>query len=189
MRFLYREAQKGKPTMTHDFEEWRSIEGYDGFYEVSSLGRVRSLPRIIKKSDGTEQPVKGRILSQNKTGKTENPKYYAAQIGKNGKSRAMKVHILVAQAFLGKRPDNLVVNHINGDSFDNRPENLEYITNRENISHASKGKYVGVSYYKKTNKWRASMSINGKHTSLGLHNTPEEAAEAYKAALEKQLEE
>lgn len=173
--------------MTHDYEdeEWRGVEGYEGFYEVSSFGRVRSLERIIEKKDGTKQPVKPRVLSQYKTGKTENPKYYGVQLTRNGKSRSKYVHRLVARAFLGERPDGLVTNHINGDSFCNLSSNLEYITNRENVNHGKNNQYAGVSYYRKTNKWRASILVGGKNISLGLHDTPEEAHQAYLNKLEE----
>lgn len=105
-------------------EEWRTIEGYDGDYEVSNFGRVRSLRfgrvRVLR-------------LLDNLCG------YFKASLSKDGKARHPYVHRLVAKAFLPKPSlARVQVNHINSDSKDNRATNLEWVTESENKMHASK---------------------------------------------------
>jgi len=105
-------------------EEWRAIEGYDGAYEVSNLGRVRSL-KFGK--------VRVMRLLDNQCG------YLKARLHEGGSEHVPYVHRLVAMAFLPKPPqDRVQVNHINSDSKDNRAINLEWVTQSENQRHASK---------------------------------------------------
>ena len=88
-------------------EIWRPIKGYEGWYEVSSYGRVRSLDRVIIHSDGRKRLFKGRIL---KPKKYQNG-YLFCDLCKNGQMKNVIIHRLVAQAFL-PNPDNLPeVNH------------------------------------------------------------------------------
>lgn len=109
-------------------EEWRTIAGYEGYYEVSSHGRVRSLPR-----NGTVRRI--RII------KTRINTHGRPQVGlrRSGVRRFFTVHALVAGAFLGPRPAGLVVNHKDFDRTNNHVSNLEYITQRQNIDHALEG--------------------------------------------------
>lgn len=105
-------------------EEWRPVPGYEGHYEVSSAGRVRSLK--------TYRGLKpGRIMRDNPAAK-----YPMVQLCREGRSSAVSVHKLVMAAFVGARPPGLQINHKNGDKRDNRLENLEYVTPTENIRHA-----------------------------------------------------
>ena len=107
-------------------EEWRDVVGYEGLYQVSNFGRVKSLPR-----NGTVNMV--RILRPNikKTG------YINYALQKNNALKTFLAHRLVAQAFM-PNPDNLPqVNHIDGDKTNNRVDNLEWCTQLENIRHRS----------------------------------------------------
>lgn len=116
-----------------DFEVWKPIECYE-YYEVSNLGRVRSLDRFVtQKKDGTEYArlMKGRLLKP----RLQNGGYLVVWLCSNGVSRAVTVHRLVALAFLGDS-NGLDVNHKNGDKQDNRLENLEYVSRRVNIDHS-----------------------------------------------------
>lgn len=108
-------------------EEWRKVVGFERFYSVSSLGRVRS---DIQRNHRPH----GRILSQSlkKTG------YLQICLSMNGKHFYYNVHTLVTEAFIGPRPADFQVNHLNGIKTDNRRENLEYVTRSENSQHALK---------------------------------------------------
>jgi hypothetical protein len=112
-------------------EIWKDIPDYEGFYQASNLGRVRSCDRTIVTSLGANQFLKGRILSPSVAGR-----YALVQVCKHGVRTMVAVHILVARVFLGDRPDGLVINHIDGCRFNNSASNLEYCTQTENNHHA-----------------------------------------------------
>lgn len=100
-------------------EEWRAVVGYEGFYEVSDLGNVRSL-----------RTKRLRRFSITDWG------YYHVGLSKNGVAKDWRVHRLVAMAFVPLIDGKTHVNHINGDKLDNRAANLEWVTKRENEEHA-----------------------------------------------------
>jgi predicted transcriptional regulator len=112
-------------------EEWRDISGYEGYYQVSSLGRVRSCDRTIKTVRG-DRFFKGRILKPN----LDPYGYPRLTLAKNGKKTTRTIHPLVAGAFLGDRPEGHEVNHKYGVKDDNRVESLEWCTHLENMRHA-----------------------------------------------------
>lgn len=122
-----------KLTLEHDVsEKWIDIPCYEGSYQASSLGKVRSLKRIVKRKDGTNLTVNQRILipSINRKG------YSYVGLLKNGISHKNTIHKLVSMCFLGIRPYDMQVNHINGIKTDNRAINLEYVNVNDNIHHA-----------------------------------------------------
>lgn len=100
-------------------EVWLAVGGYEGLYEVSDAGRVRSLPR-----GGT----RGGVLR----GDLHRAGYPCVRLSKEGHKTHLTVHSLVAKAFLGQRPDGMECRHINGDPSDNRAENLAWGTSSEN---------------------------------------------------------
>lgn len=110
-------------------EEWRAIEGYEGLYEVSSLGRVRSIPKkhsYPKNADGILSP------STRKGG------YKQVTLCKDGKTKPHSIHRLVAIAFIGKPASKaLVVNHIDENPSNNAVSNLEWVTPRQNLEHSN----------------------------------------------------
>ncbi len=110
-------------------EVWRDIAGYEGLYQVSNLGRVRSLDRDIEWHDGSTHHIKGRILKQclDKAG------YHVVGFNKKHILKTHRVHRLVAMAFL-PNPDNLPqVDHISGCKEDNSKDNLRWVSARENV--------------------------------------------------------
>ena len=109
-------------------EEWRAIPGFEGFYEVSDLGRVRSLDRIVR----CYGPKKGAYVRALKGGlmRLQNHSGGYLQVALAGKLQL--VQWLVATAFIGPRPEGLIVCHNDGDKKNNRKENVRYDTPAEN---------------------------------------------------------
>jgi len=164
-------------------EIWREIPGYEGYYEVSDQGRVRSLDRKVG-----NRLLKGKYLKPGL-----NNSYKDVNLSLNNKRKTFRVHQLVAMAFLNHKPDGTMkvcVDHLNNIKTDNRLENLQLISNRENTSKDRKGssKYTGVSRFNLTNKWESSIRINGKKKHLGLFESELEASQYYQDAL-KSIEE
>jgi hypothetical protein len=99
---------------------WKDIEGYEGLYQVSDQGQVQ---RIL--ADGTAKPVKPR-----------DGVYLTVSLSKNSKATTFNIHRLVAEAFLPRQQHQDEVNHKDGNKHNNRLENLEWVTKKENLVHA-----------------------------------------------------
>ena len=117
-------------------EIWKDIAGYEGLYQVSNQGRVKSLERYVENRVAQNyQPERIRTLMERKKPGQETG-YKAIILYKNNKGKNCYVHRLVAAAFVPNPENKKTVNHINGDKHDNRAENLEWMTYRENNLHA-----------------------------------------------------
>lgn len=112
-------------------ENWKPVVGYEGHYEVSDLGNVRSLARTVTRSDGRVRPFPSKVLSQGFSGERKRP---LVALCKNGKQTTYWVHRLVAEAFLGPAPEGTEVCHRNDDCQDNRPTNLYWGTRTDNLN-------------------------------------------------------
>lgn len=113
-------------------EVWKDIAGYEGLYQVSNLGRVKSLPRERKTYGKRTYITKEKII----TAPLSTNGYYRICLTKNGKQKHYYVHRLVANAFAEYQDRCEVVNHINGNKLDNMVENLEFCTQSHNVKEA-----------------------------------------------------
>lgn len=140
-------------------EIWKEIKGYEGYYQVSNKGQIRSVQRVITliTRDGKDRPsvFKGKILKQ--TDETKNrhnwlPRKFV-QLSKDGIRKRYYVHRLVAETFIPNPQSLPEVNHKDGDPFNNNSYNLEWVTKKENINHAFENKLI------KTEKPVAKISL------------------------------
>ncbi len=164
-------------------EIYKDIPGYEGYYQVSDLGNVKSLERRVY-SGGVGRVRRERILKPALV-----PVGYLKVVLQLNRIRKNKtIHQLVCMAFLGHKPNGykLVVNHKNFIRTDNCLENLEIITQRENTDQKhlkSTSKYTGVYWNKGSKKWRSVIEINRKKKHLGYFTNEKEAHLAYQFAL------
>lgn len=121
-------------------EEWRPIVGFEGFYEVSNAGRIRSVDHLLEsKTDsiGRKMPaksIKGRMISQ----RLHQFGYFVVTLSKNGNRYTRTVHKLVAEAFFGVRKSGDVVRHLDGNPQNNNVSNLAYGSQKQNMQDAIK---------------------------------------------------
>lgn len=120
-------------------ETWKEVGGYSGLYEVSNLGRVRSLGRPCKAKNGATQHKRARILTQEITVHG----YCRVRLyDRDGKATHFAVHRLVMEAFVGSSEQQ--VNHINEIKTDNRLVNLEYVSRAENCNHGTRNERIAI---------------------------------------------
>lgn len=111
-------------------EIWKDIEGFEGFYQVSNIGRIKSIA-VRRSLHGKIHIInREKIMSPYDNGNG----YYMVCLRNNGKRTPVAVHRLVAKAFLEEDPDRNVVNHIDHDTHNNNVENLEWVTTKENVN-------------------------------------------------------
>ena len=112
--------------MLNGNEEWKDIPEYEGLYQASNLGRVKSIKRI----DALGRRLKGKILKLqiNRTG------YYIVALSKNSIVKKYQVHRLVYEAFNGQIPEGYEINHLDERPVNNRLENLNLVTHKENCN-------------------------------------------------------
>lgn len=174
--------------MKENIEEWRDIPGYEGFYMASSLGRIKSVYRIVDNGRNTFRPVKEKILIGIPTAYG----YFTCNLYKNSNRKTKAIHQLVAAAFLEHKIDkhNFVVNHIDGNGKNNNLSNLELRTNRENCTVCYRKNqdsvtsgFIGVCWDEYIGRWNARITYNGKGHHLGSFNSEIHAAKRYKDAL------
>ena len=157
-------------------EIWKDIDGYEGYYQVSNLGRVKSLNYRRKR---VEEQIKTLL---------NNHGYLCVNLYKDKIVNKRQVHQLVAEAFLNHKScgHNLVVNHKDFNRQNNQVDNLEITTNRENTNREhikSTSEYVGVCWSKVHKKWLSRLRINDKRKHLGFFADELEASDAYQNAL------
>lgn len=160
-----------------DSEIWVNVPDYDGLYQVSNLGRVKSFSKVRGSSE--------KILKQCVNGRG----YLFVRLHKDGKTKNKVIHRLVWESFNGKT--NLYVLHnVEGNKFDNRLCNLHTGDCRQNtteyfLSKTKTSKYVGVCFKKREGKWVSNIKIKDKRIYLGAFNTELDAHIAYQNKLKE----
>lgn len=135
-------------------EIWKDIKDFEDLYQVSNMGRVKSLERVILRNNGNPQTIKERFvkLCKNKQG------YYQVSLWKNGVEKRYLLHRLIAEHFIPNPENKPCIDHINTDPTDNRIENLRWCTHKENnnnpltIKHRSKPRNWNIKGF---NHWQS----------------------------------
>lgn len=157
-------------------EIWKDVKEFEGFYKISSYGKIVSLhhkpPKFLKK-----RYSRGYLIV-NLSNKIDTKDKY--------------IHVLVAESFLNHVPDGYkkVIDHIDSNKLNNNVSNLQIVTHRKNLSLGYKNKktsskYTGVCWDKGRKKWLSNIYINKKHKYLGRFDNEYDAHLAYQNALKK----
>lgn len=162
-------------------EVWRDIKGYEGLYQVSNLGRVRSLDRTIIRSNGIKNHRKQVILKP----KDKNH-YYFVNLMNAGKGKTCLIHRLVAEAFIPNPENKPEVDHIDTDKTNNKVNNLRWVTKKENMNNPLTKEKMSVSsiksdYSKSLSKEVLKYSLDG--TFISSYKSLNEVAREYKYSI------
>lgn len=167
-------------------EVWVPVLNYEGLYEVSNYGRVRSLDNLIAKPRYSEYIRKGRVLQQTLSNGYPQVTLYR---GTNHK-KPTPVHLISFYSFNTHiiKSDNYEVDHIDNNPMNTMLSNFQLLTSRENSAKRSfqktkTSKYTGVSWDKQRNKWFAHIRYKNKTIGLGRHLSEYDAHLAYQAKL------
>lgn len=132
-------------------ELWKDIEGLEGLYQVSNKGNFKSLDRAVRQRNESIQIKKGMVRKQTLTPKG----YLFVSLSKQNINLGGLSHRFVAKAFIPNPENKPQVNHIDGVKTNNNVENLEWVTNQENVEHAKK---MGLMVYRPENLRKATIS-------------------------------
>jgi hypothetical protein len=157
-------------------EQYIDIPEYEGHYQISNLGGVKSLKR-------SQEKVMSPSIDKTKG-------YFRVCLYRDGERKSFYIHQLVAIAFLGHKPcgNTMVIDHIDNIKTNNSLNNLQVISSRENSSkdkwrHNPSSRYTGVYFHSIKNKWESSISVNGISFYLGCFKNESNAGEEYANAL------
>ena len=139
-------------------EIWKPVVGYEGFYEVSNIGRVRSLARIVECNDGRKRKIKDRTLKSSRN----NGGYYGITLHKDGCTKFVNIHRIVAEAFVPNPLEKEEVNHKDENPSNNHASNLEWVTHKENINYGTRTERAREATTKLQGKAVQQFSKDGK---------------------------
>lgn len=118
-----------RPVQKVDMEQWKDIPGWEGFYQASNAGRVRSIDRVITHARWGNTKYKGRIL---KAWQSQKDGYYLVNLCSNKKRKSYYIHQLILLTFVGEPKPGEQVLHGDAGPFVNTPENLRWGTSKQN---------------------------------------------------------
>jgi hypothetical protein len=161
-------------------EVWEDVVGYEGLYIVSNMGRVKSVERVISDKLRGKAIRKSVLLSSSKNGHG----YLNCVLSKNNKSKHLRVHILVWEAFGDAQRDGreIVVDHIDNDKENCKFSNLQLLPQRMNVSKDRNTNHLTGTRYSR-GKWLSMIKVNKKDYCLGSFDTEIEAHDTYFKAL------
>lgn len=154
-------------------EEWRDVKDYEGLYQVSNLGRVKSLCRVAGTAS-KKYTCKERILSPRR----QEHNYYSVMLWKDGKSRQFRVHRLVAEAFIPNPNNYPIINHKDENPSNNEMENLEWCTVKYNSYYGScrdkiRQKRLGTHHTEETKRLMSRQRSGENNGMYGKHHSNE----------------
>ncbi len=157
-----------------DIEVWKDVPGYEGEYQSSSLGRIKSL------KFNKEKILKQSIMPNG---------YLFVTLSRDNIKEVKNVHQIIAMSFLNHKPNkwNIVVDHLDNIRSNNKLDNLQLVPQRENCwkdRKSTSSKYIGVYWNKSNNCWTSSIKVNGKNKIIGSFDDEEIASKSYISALE-----
>lgn len=143
---------------------WKDIKGYEGLYQVSNLGNIKSMPRTIVTNNRFGKMTKYTKSREIKPHLNKKTGYYQVHLSKNKKTKMFLLHRLVAETFIPNMDNKPQINHINANKTDNRIENLEWCTSSENIKHAFANNLSHSNF---------KVQCGSKHHFFGKHHSIE----------------
>lgn len=180
-------------------EVWKDIKGFEGRYQVSNLGNVKSLPRVVRQehtqhNHAIDRNIKGCLLKPSDNG--HGYKIILLRLlNQNGKRKRFYLHRLVAEHFIGKIPKGMTVNHIDYDTSNNCVDNLEIVSQLDNIRHSicnnkkpklTTNSKLGEKYiYMRKGRYSVEVSYNKINYYGGAFDTIEEAIKEREKLYEK----
>ena len=138
------------------YEIWKDIEGYNGLYQISTLGRIKSLDRKVF-NNGTFQLIKGKILNPCNNGNN----YLYINLCKNSEIKRVAIHRLVAQAFIDNQNNFTQVNHKDENKINNCVDNLEWCSPKYNANYGTRNKRMKDNIIKKYSKKVIQYDLDG----------------------------
>lgn len=143
-------------------EEWRDVIGYEGLYQVSNFGNVKSLDRLIIAPQG-KRKVTGVALKPC----ISNKGYFMVSLFKDNKGSTKTIHSLVAKHFIDNHNNYSDINHIDCNKLNNDTDNLEYCSHKNNMEHASRHGIMGKR--NRLEQWEVDSIVNLTKTGYSQH--------------------
>lgn len=157
-------------------EIWKDVSGYEGLYKVSNLGRIKSMPR--EWITGSRGSIRTKEETINRAANVHG--YFRIWLSKDGQAKQFGVHRIVAIAFMPNPSNKPQVNHIDGNKQNNKAENLEWATSKENVIHSHKTGLHNQVFGENHGKSTLTNELVLKIRELGGKYTQQQIADRFK---------